>query len=154
MKQDLEQLAHQIVTDKIASGELVRMHWAIQELIDTQGSISGEGAEFYWLCAQDYSRRLIKRAVESYEQASGEEVSDQMLLEGYDCLMKAYSVRRDDDIILVPTGLCTDQELLTRATVYRKQSSKLIQHAKELEEFVARRAQDGQITQTEEAMAK
>lgn len=133
---DLDQIAHRLIADKIGSGEIVHMHWAVKELIDSQGGIAGMGVPFYSLCANEHIYRVVKKAVDKYDAP---EMGGQMTLKGYECLQQAYTVERDDDRQLVPVALVTSEELLARAGEFRKQAKGLVRHAKEIEKYVAER---------------
>ena len=69
---DLDQIAHCLISDKIGAGEVVQMHWAVTELINSQGMIGGDGVPFYQLCAREHVYRVVKRAVDKYEQHGDE----------------------------------------------------------------------------------
>ena len=129
---ELDEIAHQLITDKIAAGEIVHMQWAVQELIARQGAITGDGVPFFTLCAREHVYRIVKKAVDKYDEPQS---GDQLTLEGYDCLQKAYTVEREEERQLVPVHLIDDDELLARAEEFRKQAKGLVNHAKEIEEI-------------------
>ena len=135
---ELDKLAHQLIADKIGAGEIVQMHWAVQELISQQGEIIGDGVPFFTFCAREHVYRVIKKAVDKYDQPQSED-HQQLTLEGYECLQEAYTVERDEERQLVPIHLVTDDELLARAKEFRKQSAGLLSHAREIEKYVADR---------------
>lgn len=137
---ELEQEASKLIADRIQNNQTVQMTWAVQELINKQGIITGEGVPFYDLCAREFVYKLIKKAVNRYETgAAGDSDSPQMTLEGYDYLQEAYTVVRDEERQLVPVGDLTDEELLERASDFRKQSLTLIAHADDIDSYVAKR---------------
>lgn len=139
---DLDQIAHRLIAEKIGNGEIVQMHWAVTELINSQGVIAGDGEPFYSLCAREHVYRIVKKAVDKYDKPeSGDGV--QMTLEGYDCLQEAYTVQRDNERQLVPVHLVTNEELLARAKEFRKQAQGLMNHAREIEKYVADRGAEG-----------
>jgi len=139
---DLDQIAHRLIADKIGSGEIVQMHWAVTELINNQGEIAGGGVPFYSLCAREHVYRIVKRAVDKYDKPeSGDGV--QMTLEGYECLQEAYTVEREEERQLVPVHLVTNDELMARAGEFRKQAQGLLNHAREIEKYVSDRGAGG-----------
>jgi hypothetical protein len=134
---ELEKIAHDLISDKLKAGEIVQMEWAVYAVIKKQGKISGAGLPFYMLCAREHVYRIVKKAVDKYEQP---EVDDQqMILEGYDCLQEAYTVERDEERTLVPIELISDSELLSRAKEFRKQAAGLVHHADEIVEYIEKR---------------
>jgi hypothetical protein len=136
---ELDRVAHQLIADKIGAGEIVQMHWAVQELISRQGEIMGEGVPFFTLCAREHVYRVVKKVVDKYEKPQFED-QQQLTLEGYECLQQAYTVERDEERQLVPIHLITDDELLARAQEFRRQAGGLMNHANEIETYVAKRS--------------
>lgn len=136
--EELNRLAHRLISEKIANAEIVELHWAVTELINSQGEIHGEGAPFYLLCARKHTYEVVKNAVGKYDRPSEETPT----LEGFDCVQEAYPMKRGGERKLVPADLCSDQELLARAREFHKQAKGLIKHAKELERYVKKRRND------------
>lgn len=141
---DLEQIAHRLIADKIGNGEIVKMHWAVTELINTQGDIAGGGVPFYLLCAREHVYKVVKKAVDKYDKPE-DGAGVQMTLEGYECLQEAYTVEREEERQLVPVHLVTNDELIVRAGEFRKQAQGLIRHAKEIELYVSNRGEGGAV---------
>jgi hypothetical protein len=139
---ELEQTAHEIITGKIERGEAVQMHWAVTEFLNTQPEITGPGAPFYRLCARDYAYRLVKKAVDKYDE-SARPGDAQMTLEGYEYLQEAYTVERDGERQLVPIHSATAAEMLQRATEYEKMGAGCYGHAREIRHYVADRDEGG-----------
>lgn len=135
---ELDQIAHRIISSKIQRGEIVQMHWAVTELINEQGLISGDGVPFYDLCAREHVYRVVKRTVDKYDKPDSD-AGVQMTLDGYECLQQAYTVERGGERQLVPVHLVSYEELMARAKEFRKQAAGLVRHAEELEQFASDR---------------
>ena len=133
---DIEKKAHEVISNKIASGEVVQMTWAVHEVIQSNGTIEGEGFDFYRLCAQEHVYKIVKKAVDKYDNKEKPDHS-QMTLEGFVYLQKAYTVKRNDEIQLTPIDLMTSDERLARADEYDKQAAGCKAHAKELRDYDA-----------------
>lgn len=140
---ELEQIAHRLIANKIANDEIVQMHWAVSEVINSQGGITGDGVPFYTLCAREHVYRVVKKVVDKYDKRE-EEDEVQLTLSGFQCLQKAYTVERDEERQLVPLHLLTKEELLARAKEFRRQAHGLITHALEIEQYVADRDAEGE----------
>ena len=136
-KKELSQLAQELITTRLGKGEVVSMDWAVQELINGRGEISGKGVPFYELCAREYVYEVVKREVGKYDPRDTEDVQEQLILEGYDHLRVAYSVLRDDERLLVPIGNLSDEELKARAAEFRAQAMGLSDHAKEIDRYLS-----------------
>ena len=135
-KKELGQLAQELITTRLGKGEVVSMDWAVQELINGRGEISGTGVPFYELCAREYVYEVVKREVGRYDEP---EPQEQLIFEGYIHLRVAYSVLRNDERVLVPVTDLSDAELKSRAEEYRVQADGLREHAKEIDKYVASR---------------
>jgi hypothetical protein len=133
---DIEKAASEIITAKIEHGEIVKMQWAVQELISSMGEIMGEGSEFYFITADFYAWRVIKKMVNKLDAATSAVRSHQQMdLEGFASMQVAYTVKRDGAIALVPVELMTIQEREDRASLYDRGANALKQHAKELRAY-------------------
>src|SRR5688572_29292862 len=114
---ELKQLAHSLISEKIQRQEKVIMEWAVHELIQGAGEIKGAGVPFYGLCAREHCYRVVKAAVDKYEQNSEKDEKEkdkQLLLEGFDHVQAAYTVEVEGERTLVPIDLIADAELLER----------------------------------------
>lgn len=94
---------------------------------------------FYALCAREHTYRAVKRAVDKYESNEERETDDQLTLQGFEHLQRAYTMDRDGERVLVPIELIPSYELLQRAVEYEAQAVAMTAHAKELRDFVSRR---------------
>jgi len=137
---ELEAIARDIIEAKIGLGEEVHMEWAVHEVISGRGVIMGVGKPFYTLCAHEHVYRVVKKAVDNYDSVSSGESNSQMHLEGFEHLQAAYTVKREDQRVLVPIQLIPDAELLERADEYDKLAKGLKKHAKEIRDYVNERA--------------
>lgn len=133
---DIEKAASQIITAKIKNGEIVKMQWAVTELISSMGEIMGDGTEFHIIAADFYAWRVIKKMVNKLDAATSAVTShQQMNLEGFSHMQEAYTVKRGGENEMVPVELMTIQEREDRASLYDRGSNALKQHAKELRAY-------------------
>jgi hypothetical protein len=127
-----------IVSDKIQSGQPVAMSWVTQEIIQAHSDISGPDTEFYIMCARHYISDLVKRQIKKYEPS--EIGSDaQLIMEGFEHLQKAYPVERENERVIMPIDMMTNEEVQKRAEEYRAMASGCINHAKELMQYLEQR---------------
>lgn len=136
--EELKQLAHSLIAEKLQNKDEVQMEWAVHELIKARGKIHGAGVDFYKLCAHEHCYRIVKSVVDKYEGES--EPEDQMLLEGFKYVQSAYTIDRDGERALVPIEQLKDDELLVRADLFDTQAKAMQAHAKELRLYVSERA--------------
>ena len=135
---ELEQIAHDVIAKKIDANEEVRMPWAVNEIIQCQGGISGNGVPFFSLCAREHVYRTVKKVVGKYEDAKKSD-DEQLTLAGWNWLKPAYTFPRESEIRLLPIAFCTRDELLERAKQFESQGRGLFGHAGELRKYVKRR---------------
>lgn len=134
---DIEQLAENLVAEKIDGGEVVRMQWAVQEILNNFPEVQGGDLDFYLLCARETTTRIVKKVIDLYDKPGID--GEQMLLDGYEFLRAAYSVPRDGERQVVPIYLIDDRDLLERAAEFEKQADSLRRHATELRQYVEKR---------------
>lgn len=137
--EDIKTIAHELISAKLNAHQEVAMEWAVHEIIMKQGSITGDGVEFYRLCAREHCYRIVKSVVDKYKGDETTEDKQQILLPGFDYLQVAYTVHRNDEIILVPIELLTDEEIDARALEFEKQAEGLNAHAEELRIYKLKR---------------
>jgi hypothetical protein len=120
-----------MIAGKITANVAVNCAWLTTEYLNTKSDISGSDLPFYSTCAHHYVWDVAKRCVKRYDdQASSE--SQQLVMDGFEHLRKAYPVNRGGEICLVPVNQCTDDELRQRAEEYLSMSQALVKHAKEI----------------------
>lgn len=132
------------VSDLVDSGAETPVEWITTHFLGTRGEIGGEGATFYRYCARLHVGRVVKKVVGKYDVEARAVQDSQIVLEGFEHLQRAYTLSRDEKIVLVPINRCTDGELLARAEEYEKQAKGCRLHARELRSFVQARAEASQ----------
>jgi len=133
---DIEAAAAELITSKIKNNEIVEMSWAVRELISSMGEITGDGSDFHFICADYYAWRVVKKAIGKYDISTEGLSGNQPNLDGFEHMQAGYTMKRGKKISLIPVSLLSDEELDERADVYETLSSGLLQHAKELRDFV------------------
>lgn len=124
------------VSDLVDSGAETPVEWITQNSLNSRGAIEGEGAPLYRYCTREHLNRLVKKAVGKYDVEARSVQDQQIVMEGFEHLQRAYTVPRKEKIVLVPIYRCTDEELLLRADEYDKQAVGCQKHATELRRFV------------------
>jgi hypothetical protein len=136
---ELTRKAHELIIEKLLKDELVDMDWTTHELISLQGEITGTAVQFFMWAAQQVVYQVVKDAVDKYKQPQQLGAD---LFEEYVDLRQAYTVERNKKRYLVPIHLLTDQEIIDRAKELRKQGNGSINHAAELERYLADRRRE------------
>jgi hypothetical protein len=127
-----------MVSDKIQNGQPVAMSWVTQEIIEAHNDIEGPDTEFYIVCARHYISDQVKRQIKKYEPSDS--ASDaQLIMEGFEHLQKAYPVERDDERVIMPIDMMTDEEVEKRAEEYKAMAAGCLNHAKELIQYLEQR---------------
>lgn len=128
------------VSDLVDSGAETPIDWITSSFLNSRGQIAGDGEALYRYCTRAHVNRIVKRVVGKYGVEARAIQDQQIVLEGFEHLQRAYTVSRDEKIILVPVNKCTDNELLLRAEDYEKQARGCRLHARELRSFVKARS--------------
>ena len=128
-----------IVQERIDAGAVVLVEWMTTEILAQKSDIEGADADFYLACGSDFVSKCLKRVVGEYEPK--EQTSTQLTMQGFDHLQKAYTVVRDEQIVLVPVTMLTDDELEGRALEMEAMAKGCLSHAKEIRAFVLSRDQ-------------
>lgn len=128
------------VSDLVDSGVETPIEWITTHFLNTRGEIGGEGAVLYRYCTRAHVSRIVKKVVGKYDLEARSVQDSQIVLEGFEHLQRAYTVPRDEKIVLVPIDKCSDTELLLRADDYEKQAKGCRLHARELRSFVKTRS--------------
>lgn len=127
-----------LVSDKIQNAEPVAMSWITQEVLSNHGNIQGDDTEFYMVCARHYVSDQVKRQIKKYEPTESQ-ADAQLIMEGFDHLQKAYPVERNEERVIMPIELMTDDEVLKRSNEYRAMAAGCTNHAKELIQYLEQR---------------
>lgn len=133
------------VSDLVDSGAETPVEWITTHFLSSRGQIGGEGAALYRYCTRAHVNRIVKRVVGKYEVEARAVQDAQIVLEGFEHLQRAYTLSRDEKIVLVPIYKCQDHELLARAEEYEKQAKGCRLHARELRSFVSARKNAAQV---------
>lgn len=128
------------VSDLVDSGAETPVEWITTSFLNSRGQIGGEGAPLYRYCTRAHVTRVVKRVVGKYDVEARAVQDDQIVLEGFEHLQRAYTLPRDEKTVLVPIHKCLDHELLARADEYEKQAKGCRLHARELRSFVNSRS--------------
>jgi hypothetical protein len=131
---------NRIVTDRIDAGETVRVEWLTQEILAIKDKIDGEDADFYVACAADFIKYTVKRVIKKYAPQPEAVTDMQVRMDGFDHMLKAYTVQRDGETVLVPVKQLSDTEIEARAQEYEAMAHGCVAHSRELRAFRRGRA--------------
>jgi hypothetical protein len=125
------------IADKITGGTVVHVDWLTAEIIAGKDGIDGEDVPFYRVCAHSHVRKIVSRCIGRYD--AKKEPDAQIVMDGFEYMQVAYTVNRNDEILLVPVHQCTDAELLERAAEYDRMARGCRDHGRELLKYVSAR---------------
>lgn len=123
-----------IVQERIDAGAIVLVEWMTTEILSQKSDIEGDDADFYLACGADFVKKCVKRVVGEFEPKSA--TNETLLFDGFDHLQKAYTVVREEQVVLVPVTLLSDAELEGRALEMEAMAKGCLSHAKEIRAFV------------------
>lgn len=126
------------IAELVSTGLIVNRAFVTTQFLSQLDGVDGDDSDFYVSCGADFIDKAAKEAIGKYSpKDTGTQES--LLLDGFDHLQKAYPVRRDGDLFLVPVNLLTDLEIEDRAAEYEKMAAGCIGHARELRDYARRR---------------
>jgi hypothetical protein len=131
---DIRAFIISIVEEKITSGQLVNQHWTTTEILNQYDDIEGGDSDFYIITARTWVNSEVKRAIGKYESDPSSS-DDQLTLDGFQHLQRAYPIVRDGDRCLVPVEQMTYQEFTEKAEAYSSMSQGLAKHSDEIFAF-------------------
>lgn len=130
-------LVRNTVQRLLDNGNIANVRGVVQAVLEEKCDIYGDDLPFYQQFTVEEIKRQAKSAIARFKPKP--ETDPQLVLKGFEHLQIAYPVVRNGEALLVPTGQCSDIELLGRAKEYRQMSKGCLKHARELEELVADR---------------
>jgi hypothetical protein len=136
-KDQIAKEVREFMIGKLATQEIIGVEMMAAEIINARSDIHGEDCDFYIGCAYGYLAGLIKKAISKYEISDVND--DQLVLDGFEYLQTHYPFERDKKRVLVPTDLCTEDEIMARADEYDASARGQMRHAEELRAYVKSR---------------
>lgn len=150
---DIQRIIDELVNRKIEAGQVVNMHWATTEVINTYPDIKGQDVDFYVVTARHYVGEMVKRCINKFEPQTNE-AGEQLVLDGFNHLQKAYPFEGPNGREIVPTEMAADLALLQRAEEYERMAEGMIAHAAEIRDYVRNRRADYAGLSDAEMLAK
>jgi hypothetical protein len=107
----------------------------------TQSVLSAHDAQgvddFYTVCARAQVRAIVAAHMRDMKRAEEEGGTEQMILEGFECLQEFYMVEtQDKQLVSIRIDLCTDEQLLAKAEAIGRVSMRLERHRQEIIRYV------------------
>lgn len=127
------------VSDLVDAGAVTPVEWITQDFLNSRNDISGSDAALYRACTRAHIARIVKKVVGKYDTEARAIQEPGLSLEGFEHLQRAYTITRDEKVVLVPVHKCTDSELTARAEEYDRMAVGCRVHAREIRAFVASR---------------
>lgn len=126
------------IQDRLDAGLIVRAEWITAEILNAKAEPDCPDADFYLICARAHLSEIVKKCIGKYRAQP--ETPEQLVLAGFEHLQRGYVVDRESVRLLVPTDLLTDAELEARAVEYEAMAAGCRAHAREIRDFIERRA--------------
>lgn len=130
-----------LVEEGIEQGQVQRPALIVQAIVDEHPDITGDDKDFYLRCAYQHIRDAVRKVLSDYKAHPGP-TNQQMKLDGFEYLQKAYLLEREDEQAIVPIEVMTNEEFLTKINEYRTMAEGCIKHHDELERYRQERFQE------------
>ena len=128
---DVTREIRDFVQSRIDAGVIVRVEWLTTEILAAKSNIEGDDAEFYEACAVHFIKDRVKRVIGDYEPQA-RQTPEQLTLDGFQHMQKAYTVERRGETVLVPVDQLSFDEIEARACEYEAMAEGCVAHAQEL----------------------
>ena len=125
-----------IISELMDSGtDRVMPEWVTQAVMAKH--VAPDVEDFYVVCARAQVRKLVGEQMRGMKKDEEEGDSDQMILEGFECLQAYYMVEmQDKQLASIRIDVCSDEQLLAKAAAIGRVSKKLAKHESEIVRYV------------------
>lgn len=138
---DIFKEVNQIIRSRIDNGQIANPKWVTQAVVMAHADISGADAEWHQVLAYDKVRDIVRECASRYKIKKPEDGDRQLLLgPQFEFLQVAYAVKRDDEQLVIPTSLLTDEEVEQKAVELEKMGDGCYKHADELRRYLREKA--------------
>lgn len=128
------------IAEQIDAGNICDIETFCSQYIAEKAPPECADADFYLACAQKYVREIFTKTIGKWQPPEDEsETDDQLVLEGFGYLQKAYPVTRHGRQLLIPIGMLTENELESRAQGLESMATGCTKHAEELRGYLVQR---------------
>jgi len=117
---DVNREIRRIVGERVDAGIVVRVEWLTQEILSMKSDIEGGDADFYLACGVRYIHDAVKNCIGAYKPKPNAAPNAQIVMDGFDYMQRAYSILRDDEIVLVPVDQLSDKRSTCALTSLRR----------------------------------
>jgi hypothetical protein len=122
-----------IVDDRLTRGHPVNPMWVVHAFLKSH-PLPDDFAEGFWeFAGPAYAREHVRDAIKRYEPRP--EKDESLSLPGFEFLQRAYSIKRDDEQVIVPIDQLNDAEIEDKAVEYEHMGDGCYQHADELRQY-------------------
>ncbi len=123
------------ILDKM--GKIWTPRWIAHAIVaeHKDGLVAGEHSDFWKYCGYSKTRQMVTKCINKRAGDKKSKDNGQYILPGYEHIQSHYVVTRDDEDVGIPVELLTDEEIDSKADVYRKMGNACLDHADELERY-------------------
>lgn len=137
---DLEREVRAIIRERIDRGLLANPDWVTEAVVSNHKGISGDDKDWYCICAYAYIRAVVRKCVQRYKVAPTlEAVDQQLVLEGFRHVQKAYLIERRGKQVVVPINRLNEVEIRSKMQELRGMGQGCFEHADELSRYLDER---------------
>jgi hypothetical protein len=148
---DMEKEVADIIERRIEAGQETVTSWLVTEVINNHADITGEDVEWYRVCAYGHMSGVVRKVISKYRPTEEGIVNNQLVLDGFERLQRAYAVNRDGPMI-VPIDLLTIDEIKEKIRELSAIRRGLSQHIKELQRYLQQRIEAENAKQSKVAL--
>jgi hypothetical protein len=136
---DLEREVRTIIRERIDKGLLTNPDWVTDAVVSGHKEISGNDKDWYRLCAYAHIRGVARKVVQMYKAGPQSEIAEQLIMDGFRYLQRAYLVERRKKQTVIPTDRLTSAEIAAKIQELRAMGQGCFEHADELSNYLQER---------------
>lgn len=138
---DLDREVSEVIDELLFDGSPASVAWVVQGVMGRHKDITGQDENFARLCAYEHVRRTVLTELRNRKRADDEsgQVEQGELFPGYVRVQKSYVISRDGEQMVVRLDLMTEAEVRAKVGELRRMAEGALDHARELEDYLAAR---------------
>lgn len=124
-----------LIVKAVEKGKVRAVDTFVEDIVARHPGIKGADADWYRVCAYGWTRHIVRDCMRGFEPNPDDEKESQLVMDGFERLQIAYTLKRDGIRLLVPLSQMTSAECRAKAEEYRHFAAGALVHANELTRY-------------------
>lgn len=133
---DIFKEVDQEIRSRVDNGQIANPVWVTQAVYNSHSDITGADAEWHQVLSYAKVRDIVRESVSRYKVKTPDQADRQLLLgPQFEFLQVAYAVKRENEQLVIPISLMTQEEVESKAVELEKMGDGCYRHADELRRY-------------------